>query len=102
MDSFGAGRSSLSYLRNLPFNKVNIDQSLIRDLSQDGEAAAIVRAVVALGSSLGMAVLAEGVEQKDQLSQLRDVGCDEVQGYHFSRPVPADAAAVLLAKSASN
>jgi diguanylate cyclase (GGDEF)-like protein len=89
MDDFGTGYSSLSYLRSFPFDKIKIDQSFIRDLPHDKDAAAIVRAIVALGSSLGMAVMAEGVERPDQLARLRDEGCAGVQGYLFSNPRPA-------------
>ena len=88
MDDFGTGYSSLSYLRSFPFDKIKIDQSFVRDLS-DKDAAAIVRAVARLGSSLGMATTAEGVETSDQLARLRAEGCTEVQGYLFSRPRPA-------------
>jgi EAL domain-containing protein (putative c-di-GMP-specific phosphodiesterase class I) len=89
MDDFGTGYSSLSYLRSFPFDKIKIDQSFIRDLAHDEDAAAIVRAVTSLGSALGMATTAEGVETDDQFARLRAEGCTEVQGYLFSRPAPA-------------
>ena len=96
MDDFGTGYSSLSYLRSFPFDKIKIDQSFVRDLSHNADAAAIVRAVARLGSSLGMATTAEGVETSDQLARLRAEGCTEVQGYLFSRPRPASEVAGLL------
>ena len=96
MDDFGTGYSSLSYLRSFPFDKIKIDQSFIRDLPNDKDAAAIVRAITALGTSLGMVTVAEGVERPDQLARLRDEGCAEVQGYLFSDPQPASAIPGLL------
>jgi len=96
MDDFGTGYSSLSYLRSFPFDKIKIDQSFVRDLSDNTDAAAIVRAVARLGSSLGMATTAEGVETGDQLARLRAEGCTEVQGYLFSKPRPASEVAGLL------
>jgi diguanylate cyclase (GGDEF)-like protein len=97
MDDFGTGYSSLSYLRSFPFDKIKIDQSFIRDLSDHADSRAIVRAVVALAGSLGMTTTAEGVETADQLSHVRREGCTDVQGYFFSKPVPA-AEARLLAR----
>jgi diguanylate cyclase (GGDEF)-like protein len=96
MDDFGTGYSSLSYLRSFPFDKIKIDQSFIRDLPHDKDAAAIVRAITALGSTLGMAVVAEGVERSEQLVRLQDEGCTEVQGYLFSVPTPASEIPALL------
>ena len=90
MDDFGTGYSSLSYLRSFPFDKIKIDQSFVRDLPDSADAGAIVRAVARLGSSLGMATTAEGVENGDQLAQLRAEGCTEVQGFMFSQPRPAN------------
>jgi diguanylate cyclase (GGDEF)-like protein len=96
MDDFGTGYSSLSYLRSFPFDKIKIDQSFVRDLSNSADATAIVRAVARLGTSLGMATTAEGVETSDQLARLRAEGCTEVQGYLFSRPRPASDVPELL------
>jgi diguanylate cyclase (GGDEF)-like protein len=96
MDDFGTGYSSLSYLRSFPFDKIKIDQSFVRDLSHNADAAAIVRAVARLGSSLGMATTAEGVETDDQLLRLRAEGCTEVQGFLFSQPRPASEVPGLL------
>ncbi len=89
MDDFGTGYSSLSYLRRFPFDKIKIDQSFVRELGEQKDSAAIVRAVVSLGRSLGMAVNAEGVETEGQFAALRAEGCGEVQGYLFSKPRPA-------------
>ncbi len=88
MDDFGTGYSSLSYLRSFPFDKIKIDQSFVRDLCVADGTDFIVRAVIGLGANLGMTTTAEGVEDAAQLAKLRAEGCDEVQGYLFSRPVP--------------
>ena len=97
MDDFGTGYSSLSYLRSFPFDKIKIDQSFIRDLTEHPDSIAIIRAVAGLGQSFGMTTTAEGVETREQLDQMRSEGCSEVQGYFFSRPVPASQIAELLA-----
>jgi diguanylate cyclase (GGDEF)-like protein len=97
MDDFGTGYSSLSYLRSFPFDKIKIDQSFVRDLCIKDGTDFIVRAVIGLGASLGMTTTAEGVETEAQLAVLRAEGCDEVQGYLFSRPVPvSEVTAVIL------
>ena len=100
MDDFGTGYSSLGYLRKFPFDKIKIDGSFIRDLSEQPDSVAIVRAVVGLGSSLGISTTAEGVETEEQLQRLRDEGCTEVQGYLFSKPIPADEVWLLLKRLA--
>jgi diguanylate cyclase (GGDEF)-like protein len=89
LDDFGTGFSSLSYLRSFPFDKIKIDQSFVRDLVEDKEALSIIRAITGLGHSLRMKTTAEGVETQEQLDMLRVEGCTEVQGYLFSRPMPA-------------
>ena len=99
MDDFGTGYSSLSYLRSFPFDKIKIDQSFIRDLGADNGSAVIVRAVADLGTSLGVATTAEGVETQAQLAQLLVHGCTEAQGYLFSPPRPAGDVARLLHRS---
>ena len=86
LDDFGTGYSSLSTLRAFPFDKIKLDRSFMSELDGGPESAAIIRAVLALGESLHIPVLAEGVETLDQLSFLRDQGCDEVQGYLLGRP----------------
>jgi diguanylate cyclase (GGDEF)-like protein/PAS domain S-box-containing protein len=96
MDDFGTGYSSLGYLQKFPFDKIKIDQSFVRDLIEKPESVAIVRAVTGLGSALGMATTAEGVETIGQLEQLRREGCTEVQGYLFSKPTPAHELGPLL------
>jgi diguanylate cyclase (GGDEF)-like protein len=89
MDDFGTGYSSLGYLRKFPFDKIKIDQSFIRDLSTKEDSVAIIRAVVGLSSSLGITTTAEGVETKEQLARLTAEGCNEAQGFLFSKPLPA-------------
>ena len=101
MDDFGTGYSSLSYLRSFPFDKIKIDQSFIRDLTERDDCVAIIRAVVGLGRSMGMLTTAEGVETQAQLSQLREEGCSEIQGYLLSRPIPPEAARALLCRDDS-
>jgi len=91
MDDFGTGYSSLSYLRSFPFDKIKIDRSFIKDISDKGDCAAIVKAVAGLGKGLGIATTAEGVETLEQLAHVRQEGCTEVQGYFFSAPQPAAA-----------
>jgi EAL domain-containing protein (putative c-di-GMP-specific phosphodiesterase class I) len=98
MDDFGTGYSSLGYLRKFPFDKIKIDRSFIQDLADKPDSIAIVRAVASIGSALGMATTAEGVETEEELAQLRHEGCTEVQGYLFSRPQPASEVARLLAQ----
>ncbi|KQT54268.1 hypothetical protein ASG43_01195 [Aureimonas sp. Leaf454] len=87
MDDFGTGYSSLGYISRFPFDKVKIDQSFVRDLSKR-ENIAVVRAVIGLSRAMGIAVIAEGVETQEQLAILLAEGCQEMQGYHFSRPRP--------------
>ncbi len=97
MDDFGTGYSSLSYLRSFPFDKIKIDRSFVRELGDSPQCAAIVRAVTSLGASLGITTTAEGVETPEQLERLRAEGCHELQGFLFSRPVPAAQARTLIA-----
>ena len=89
LDDFGTGYSSLSYLRSFPFDKIKIDQCFVRDIQTSPENQAIVRAVISLARDLGMRITAEGVETEPQAAILAGLGCTEVQGYLYSRPVPA-------------
>jgi len=97
MDDFGTGYSSLSYLRRFPFDKIKIDQSFIRSLEQEKGSIEIVRAVIGLGKALDMAVLAEGVETAEQSGILQFEGCDELQGYLFSKPRPVQEVEGIIA-----
>ncbi|KWV95086.1 bifunctional diguanylate cyclase/phosphodiesterase [Erythrobacter sp. AP23] len=97
LDDFGTGYSSLSYLRSFPFDKVKIDQTFVRDLNDKGNNAhAVIRAITTLASALGMDTLAEGVENLEQREILRREGCEFIQGYLLSRPVPAHELALLI------
>ncbi|MEW6645154.1 MAG: EAL domain-containing protein [Pseudomonadota bacterium] len=96
MDDFGTGYSSLSYLRSFPFDKIKIDQSFVRDLGANSDAQAIVRSIISLGKGLGVTITAEGVETEAELSCLRTEGCDEGQGFLFSRARPNDEIVQLL------
>ena len=100
LDDFGAGYSSLAYLRTIPIDRLKIDRTFVADLETDGKGRAIVMAIVALGRNLGIKVLAEGVETPQQYQLLRSIGCDEIQGYYSSMPLPAAAFAELLARHA--
>lgn len=88
LDDFGTGYSSLDTLRSFPFDKIKLDQSFVRESESNRQATAIIRAVLALGKSLGIPVLAEGIETHDQLALLAGEGCDEVQGFLLGRPAP--------------
>jgi diguanylate cyclase (GGDEF)-like protein len=96
MDDFGTGYSSIGYLRCFPFDKIKIDQSFVRDLLVDEGSLAIVRAIASLGVSFGIITTAEGVETEEQMQCLNLEGCTEVQGYLYSKPVPADEIVGLL------
>lgn len=96
IDDFGTGYSSLSYLQRFPLSRLKIDQSFVRDLLTNENNVKITRAIIAMAHSLNLSVLAEGVETEGQLARLREEGCDEVQGYLFSRPVCAEEFEKLL------
>ena len=98
LDDFGTGYSSLSYLRSFPFDKLKIDRSFIVDLLEHKGATAIIRAITTLADALGIETTAEGVEHSEQLDILRAEGCGQIQGYLFSRPIPAQDVEALLGK----
>ena len=100
MDDFGTGYSSLSSLKLFPVQTLKIDRSFVRDLVDDQDDANIVRSIVAMAHSLGLRIIAEGVESEAQLGYLRELGCDEYQGYLFSRPMAAEAFHALFADRA--
>jgi EAL domain-containing protein (putative c-di-GMP-specific phosphodiesterase class I) len=98
LDDFGTGYSSLSYLRSFPFDKIKIDRSFVTDLQSGAPASAIIRAITTLADALGMETLAEGVEFEEQADLLRIEGCQQVQGFFYSRPVPSREASALIAQ----
>ena len=102
MDDFGTGYSSLSYLKHFPFNAIKIDREFVRDVAVDPDDRVLVDTAIRMGKSLGLAVIAEGVETLEQLQILRTLECDFVQGYYFSQPVPADAFSQLLDATAAS
>jgi EAL domain-containing protein (putative c-di-GMP-specific phosphodiesterase class I) len=96
LDDFGTGFASLNYLRRFPLDRVKLDRSFVQELPQNADHCAIARAVIAMTHALRLSIVAEGVETAEQLAFLRDAGCDEAQGYLFSRPLPASEFQALL------
>ena len=89
MDDFGTGYSSLTYLQCFPFDKIKIDRSFVKDITENAGSLNIVRAVAALAKGMGMTATAEGIETREQLDRITSEGCTEMQGFLFSRPLPA-------------
>ncbi len=100
LDDFGTGYSSLSYLRKFEVDKIKIDRSFVQHLGEAADSGSIVSAVLALGHAMGLSVAAEGVETAEQQTFLKVAGCKEMQGYYFSRALPADELAGLLGPQA--
>jgi EAL domain-containing protein (putative c-di-GMP-specific phosphodiesterase class I) len=96
IDDFGTGYSSLSYLRRFPLDKLKIDRSFVRDLLSNPDDASIVKAIISLAHNLRLRVVAEGVETAEQLSYLRELGCDQYQGFFCSPAVPAQAFGAIV------
>src|SRR5437868_5087954 len=96
IDDFGTGYSSMSLMKQFPIDTIKIDRSFVRDLAENEEDRAIATAIISMGKALGLTVVAEGVETIEQDAFLRQRGCDELQGYLFSKPVPADEIPLLL------
>ncbi|MDH5612471.1 MAG: EAL domain-containing protein [Gammaproteobacteria bacterium] len=95
IDDFGTGYSSLSYLKKFPITRLKIDRSFVRDITIDKDDAELINSIIALGHCMNLKVLAEGVEDIEQLNYLKQNGCDEVQGYFYSKPIPADELEIL-------
>jgi diguanylate cyclase (GGDEF)-like protein len=102
LDDFGTGFSSLSYLQRFPIDNLKIDRSFIREIPENQDSVVLTKAIIAMSSALGMSVTAEGVENMEQMEFLKDAGCDEIQGFYFSRPVSVESFSALLRQHSVN
>ena len=98
MDDFGTGYSSLSYISSFPFNRIKIDKSFVRTMTRDEAIMGIVKCIIAMGRSLGVSITAEGVETPEQNQIVKSLGCHQVQGFLYGRPVSASACAKRIAE----
>jgi EAL domain-containing protein (putative c-di-GMP-specific phosphodiesterase class I) len=98
IDDFGVGYSSLAYLKRLPADTLKIDKSFVAGLGEDAEDTAIVQMIIDLAHTLGMEVIAEGVESEEQAERLKEMGCDLGQGFYFAEPLPSEAVSEFLAR----
>ena len=98
IDDFGTGYSSLAYLCRFPIDKLKVDIAFVRNITTSADDAVVAHAIIEMAHSLGLKAIAEGVETAEQLAHLRRIGCDQVQGYHLSRPVPAGELEALLVR----
>jgi EAL domain-containing protein (putative c-di-GMP-specific phosphodiesterase class I) len=96
IDDFGTGYSSLGQLKHFPIDTLKVDRSFIREIPKDAEDRAITEAIIAMGKTLGLTIVAEGVETEEQQRFLREHACDEMQGFYFSKPIAGDQFAELL------
>jgi EAL domain-containing protein (putative c-di-GMP-specific phosphodiesterase class I) len=102
LDDFGTGFSSLSYLQRFPIDNLKIDRSFIREIPENQDSVVLTKAIIAMSSALGMSVTAEGVENVEQLDFLKDAGCDEIQGFYFSKPISVELFSELLRQHKSS
>jgi EAL domain-containing protein (putative c-di-GMP-specific phosphodiesterase class I) len=96
IDDFGTGYSSLAQLKRFPIDTLKVDRSFVRDITRNADDKAITEAIIMLGRKLSLTVVAEGVESRDQMTLLRKQGCDQMQGYHFSKPLVPEQFASLM------
>jgi EAL domain-containing protein (putative c-di-GMP-specific phosphodiesterase class I) len=99
LDDFGTGFSSIGYLRQFPFDVLKVDRSFVRDLGLNATANALIQSLVSLGDAMNLSVIAEGIENEEQLKLLRLVHCEYLQGFHISRPVPVEEIGKLLCRA---
>jgi EAL domain-containing protein (putative c-di-GMP-specific phosphodiesterase class I) len=102
IDDFGTGYSSLATLKQFPLDTIKIDRSLAHDANSDAEERGLTEAIIGMGKSLSLTVIAQGVETREQADYLRDHACDELQGFYFNRPVPAEEFTKLLTEAQTN